>query len=95
VSRREGNRLCLDGAVTLETATGILAEAVTQVRDGVEVVDFGGVSEVDSSAVALAMALVREARGAGRTIAFANLPPAMLNLATLYAVADFIPRAQR
>jgi phospholipid transport system transporter-binding protein len=95
VSRREGNRLCLDGAVTLETATGILAEAVTQVRDGVEVVDFGGVSEVDSSAVALAMALVREARGAGRAIAFANLPPAMLNLATLYAVADFIPRAQR
>jgi phospholipid transport system transporter-binding protein len=95
VSRREGNRLCLDGAVTLETATAILAEAVTQVRDGIEVVDFGGVSEVDSSAVALAMALVREARGAGRTIAFANLPPAMLNLATLYAVADFIPRAQR
>jgi phospholipid transport system transporter-binding protein len=95
VSRREGNRLCLDGAVTLETATAILAEAVTQVRDGVEVVDLGGVSEVDSSAVALAMALVREARGAGRTIAFANLPPAMLNLATLYAVADFIPRAQR
>jgi phospholipid transport system transporter-binding protein len=95
VSRREGNRLCLDGAVTLETATGILAEAVTQVRDGVEVVDFGGVSEVDSSAVALAMALVREARGASRAIAFANLPPAMLNLATLYAVADFIPRAQR
>ena len=95
MSRREGNRLCLDGAVTLETATGVLNDAATQVRDGVEVVDFGAVSEVDSSAVALALALLREARGAGRTISFANLPPAMLNLATLYAVAEFIPRAQR
>jgi phospholipid transport system transporter-binding protein len=94
VSRREGNRFCIDGAVTLETATRLLEEAVTQVRDGVQVVDFGGVSEVDSSAVALALALLREAQGAGRTIAFANLPPAMLNLATLYAVAEFIPRAQ-
>jgi phospholipid transport system transporter-binding protein len=93
VSRREGNRLCLDGTVTLETATRVLEEAVTQVRDGVQVVDFGGVTEVDSSAVALALALLREAQGAGRTIAFANLPPAMLNLATLYAVAEFIPRA--
>jgi len=95
VSRREGNRLRLEGAVTLQTAAGVLADAVGQVRDGVDVIDFGSVSEVDSSAVALALALLREARGAGRTIAFANLPPAMLNLATLYAVAEFIPVAQR
>jgi phospholipid transport system transporter-binding protein len=95
VSRREGNRLCLDGAVTLETTAGVLEEAVKEIRDGVEVVDFGRVSEVDSSAVALAMALVREARSAGRTIAFANLPAAMQNLAALYAVAELIPLAQR
>ena len=95
MTRREGNLLRLDGAVTIQTAAGVLAEAVGQIRDGVEVVDFGGVSEVDSSAVALAMALLREARGAGRTITFANLPPAMLNLATLYAVADFMPVAPR
>jgi phospholipid transport system transporter-binding protein len=95
VARREANRLNLDGAVTIQTAAGILAEAVGEVRAGVEVVDFGAVSEVDSSAVALAMALLREARAAGRTIEFANLPPAMVNLATLYAVADFIPVAAR
>jgi phospholipid transport system transporter-binding protein len=95
VTRREGNILRLDGAVTIQTAAGVLAEAVGQIRDGVDVIDFGAVSEVDSSAVALAMALLREAQGAGRTIEFANLPPAMLNLATLYAVADFMPVAPR
>lgn len=95
VFRREGNRLNLDGAVNIQTVAGVLADLVTQLRDGVEVIDFGAVSEVDSSAVALAMALLREARAAGRTIEFANLPPALVNLATLYAVADFIPVARR
>lgn len=95
MTRREGNRLRLDGAVTLQTAAAVLADAVGQVRDGVDVVDFAGVAEVDSAAVALAMALLREARGAGRPLAFANLPPAMLNLAALYGVADFIPALPR
>jgi ABC-type transporter Mla MlaB component len=39
--------------------------------------------------------LLREARDSGRTLAFANLPPAMQNLAALYGVADFIPAAPR
>jgi phospholipid transport system transporter-binding protein len=95
VSQRDGNRLRLDGAVTIETAAAVLGEAARAVRDGIEVVDFGAVSEVDSAAVALALALVREARGAGRTIAFANVPPALANLARLYSVADFIPVASR
>jgi phospholipid transport system transporter-binding protein len=95
VSQRDGNRLRLDGAVTIETAAAVLDEAARAVRDGIEVVDFGAVSAVDSAAVALALALVREARGAGRAIAFANVPPALANLARLYSVADFIPVAGR
>jgi ABC-type transporter Mla MlaB component len=45
--------------------------------------------------VALALALVREARGAGRPLAFANVPSSLANLARLYSVADFIPVAGR
>jgi phospholipid transport system transporter-binding protein len=95
VFRREGNRLHLDGAVTTETTAQVLADATEQVRAGVQVIDFGAVAEVDSAAVALALALVREARRLGRSIEFANLPPALANLASLYAVADFIPVAGR
>jgi phospholipid transport system transporter-binding protein len=95
VPQREGNRLRLEGAVTIQTVAQLLAEAAQQVRDGAEVVDFAAVSEVDSAALALALALARESRAAGRSIQFANLPPALANLASLYAVADFIPIAGR
>ena len=95
MSQRDGKHLRLDGAVTIETAAAVLDEAARAVRDGIEVVDFGAVSEVDSAAVAVALALVREARGAGRPLAFANVPSSLANLARLYAVADFIPVAGR
>lgn len=95
MSQRDGKHLRLDGALTVQTAAAVLDEATRALRDGVEVVDFGAVAEVDSAAVAVALALVREARGAGRPIEFANVPPSLANLARLYSVADFIPVAGR
>ena len=91
--RREGNRLLLDGVLTVDTVARVLEETSTQDRAGAEVVDLAGVTEVDSAAVALAITWLREARAGGRTIRFENLPPAMAKLARLYAVADLIPGA--
>ncbi len=91
--RREGNRLFLDGDLTVDTVAGVLAATSPQDRAAAEVVDFAGVTEVDSAAIALAIAWLREARAAGRTLRFENLPPAMAKLARLYAVADLIPGA--
>jgi phospholipid transport system transporter-binding protein len=93
VPRRERNRLLLDGELTADTVPRVLADAAMQDRAAVEVVDLAGVTEVDSAAVALAIAWLREARAGGRTIRFENLPPAMAKLARLYAVADLIPGA--
>jgi phospholipid transport system transporter-binding protein len=92
-SRREGNRLLLEGELTVDTVPGILAGTSPQDRAAVEVVDLAGVTEADSAAVALAIAWLREARDAGRTLRFENLPPAMTKLARLYAVVDLIPGA--
>ena len=91
--RREGNRFLLDGELTADTVPLVLAGTPAQDRAAVEVVDFAGVTEVDSAAVALALAWLREARAGGRTLRFENLPPAMAKLARLYAVADLIPGA--
>ena len=91
--RREGNRLLLDGELTVDTVARVLADTSDQDRAAAEVVDLAGVTEVDSAAVALAIAWLREARAGGRTIRFENLPPAMAKLARLYAVADLIPGA--
>jgi phospholipid transport system transporter-binding protein len=94
VTRREGDRLLLEGAVTVGTVPSLLDAGAAQLRDGVEVVDFAAVTEVDSAALALALAWLREARAAGRTIRFANLPPAMEKLARLYAVDELLPLAR-
>ena len=91
MARRDGNRLLLDGAVTVATVPALLEEGTAHLRDGVDVFDFGAVTQADSAAVALVLAWVRAAHAAGRTIRFANLPPAMLSLARLYAVDAFLP----
>jgi phospholipid transport system transporter-binding protein len=54
-------------------------------QGGVDVVDFAGVTALDSAAIALVLEL-RRTRGAG--LRLENLPPAALNLARLYSVAD-------
>lgn len=91
--RREGNRLLLEGAVTVATVPSLLDAGATHLRDGVEVVDFAAVTEVDSAALALALAWLRATRASGRTIRFANLPRAMTNLARLYDVDELLPPA--
>ena len=88
--RREGNRLLAEGAVTAETVPSLLGEGTAQRRNGVEVIDLAAVTEVDSAALALALAWPREARAAGRTIRLANLPPETENLARLYAVDELL-----
>jgi phospholipid transport system transporter-binding protein len=93
VSRREGNRLLLDGVLTVDTVARVLEETSPQDRAATEVVDLAGVTEVDSAAVALAITWLREARAAGRAIRFENFPPAMAKLARLYAVDGLIPGA--
>jgi phospholipid transport system transporter-binding protein len=93
VARRERDRLLLEGEVTVDTVARILAETGREDRDAAAVVDFGGVTEVDSAGVALALAWLREAGAAGRTLRFENLPPAMAKLLRLYALADLIPGA--
>jgi phospholipid transport system transporter-binding protein len=93
VTHREGNRLLLEGAVNVGTVSALLSAGADHVRDGAEVIDFAAVTAVDSAAVALALALVRAAGAAGRTVTFANVPVAMSQLAELYGVSAFIPLA--
>jgi phospholipid transport system transporter-binding protein len=89
--RLDGTRLYIEGPIGIETVAALVEQGAAHVRNGAEIVDLAHVTHVDSSAVALALAWLREARAAGRTIEFTNLPTAMSDLARLYAVADFIP----
>ena len=91
--RRDGERLLLDGPVTLANAADLAPQAEAFLRDGVGIVDFAGVSEVDSGAVALALEWRRDALARGKALSLVNLPEAMRNLATLYGVAELVSDA--
>jgi phospholipid transport system transporter-binding protein len=91
--RREDGRLLLEGPVTLGNVAGLLEEGRRQLADGVAAVDLAGVTELDSSALALLLAWLRDARAAGRSLAFANLPEGLRTIARLYGVEELLPAA--
>jgi len=87
---REGERLLVQGPVTIATVTVLLAQARDLLAQDAGVLDFKGVTEVDSAAVALALECLREARRRKIVLSLANLPEAMRNLAELYAVSELL-----
>lgn len=87
---QEGDRLLVQGAVTIGTVAALLEQARALLAQGVAVLDFKGVTEVDSAAVALALECLREARRRELALSLANLPDAMRNLAELYAVSELL-----
>ncbi len=88
--KQAGGRLLLQGPVTIGTVSALLTQLRTLLAPGVAVVDFEGVTEVDSAAVALALECLREARKRKLPLSLANLPEAMQHLAELYAVSELL-----
>ena len=86
--RRDGDSLFLEGALTLSTVSEVARAVEEQLRQGARVVDFRGVTEVDSAALALALEWLRQNGHTG--LRYANLPVAMQNLAKLYGVSELL-----
>jgi phospholipid transport system transporter-binding protein len=93
VIRREDGRIVLSGPVTLANVAQVLEEGRRHLAEGAATVDLAEVSELDSSALALLLAWLREAKAAGRSIVFANLPESLQTIARLYGVQDLLPAA--
>jgi phospholipid transport system transporter-binding protein len=93
VIRRDGDSLLLEGALTLATVPALADTVHEHLRQGARIVDFRGVTEVDSAAVALALEWLRQAAQNNREVRLANLPLAMQNLAKLYGVSELLQPA--
>ena len=91
--QRDGTTLTLSGPVTLENVARVLQEGLQQIREGARIVDLGGVTELDSSLLAMLLAWLREARLRRSEIAFANLPQGLETIARLYGVDGLLPSA--
>ena len=92
--RREDGRIVLSGPVTLANVAQVLEEGRRHLAEGAATVDLAEVSELDSSALALLLAWLREAKAAGRALAFTNLPESLQTIARLDGVQDLLPAAR-
>ena len=87
---REGDRLLLQGPVTFSQTPALLTAGLDYFRQGVRVIDFKQVTEVDSSTVSLLLAWRRHAKEHDLTLHIVNLPRNLLSLAELYGLADLL-----
>lgn len=78
------------GALTLEDAAGVLQASQALPLPANGVVDFGGLMQADSSALAVMMALKRRATAEGRTLTMRDLPASLRSLAVVYGVENLL-----
>jgi phospholipid transport system transporter-binding protein len=91
--KREGDRMLVSGPLTLATVAGALREGNDAIAMGAREIDLGGVEALDSSALALLLAWLREAKRRGRQLSFARLPAGLTTIAELYGVAGLLSGA--
>jgi phospholipid transport system transporter-binding protein len=89
--RREGPRMMVSGPVTLANVGSLLEEGRRHLAEGVQTVDLGEVTEMDSALLALLLAWLRDAKARTQSIAFANLPESLRTIARLYGVDRLLP----
>jgi phospholipid transport system transporter-binding protein len=92
--QREGETLSVSGPVTLANVGQVLKDGYAGIRAGAAAVDLSGVTELDSSLLAMLLAWLREAARLGRTLRFANLPEGLTTIARLYGVVGLLSTAQ-
>lgn len=91
--RVEGDRLCVSGPMLIGSAAQLKAAGLGLLTDGVGRIDLSGVTEADSSAVALLLAWVRAAEDRGQPVTIIDPPESIRSLAALYGVAELLPLA--
>ena len=89
--RREGRCIMVSGPVTLANVASVMQEGQRHLAEGVQTVDVGEVSELDSSLLAMLLAWVRDAKAQQRELKFINPPEALQTIARLYGVESLLP----
>lgn len=86
-----GDRVEVTGAMVMTSAAGLLAEGSAFVSRPETVFDLAGVTEVDSSGLAVIFGWQRAARRQNNAIRIANMPQSLSSLADVYGVGDLLP----
>ena len=90
----EGDRLQVTGDVTIATVSALFSASLKTSEKGKVsgdmVVDFAKLEKVDSSAVSLMLAWLREAKRSKVNLRFIHVPGNLMSLAKLYGVAELL-----
>ncbi|MEO8538082.1 MAG: STAS domain-containing protein [Betaproteobacteria bacterium] len=78
------------GALTLDDAADVLQASRPLPLPDTGVVDFSGLMQADSSALAVIFALRRRAAAEGRAMTLTGLPASLRSLAVVYGVDDLL-----
>jgi phospholipid transport system transporter-binding protein len=84
--QREGDRLNVSGALTIDTVTALYDADLAADGNSALTVDLAQVEAVDSAAVSLLLSWLRRAQRGNVTLRFANIPANLLSLARVYGV---------
>jgi phospholipid transport system transporter-binding protein len=76
--------------LTFDSAKAALDAGLRAIADGQMTIDLGGVTAVDSAAVATLIVWQRAARSKDTTLAFLNVSDNLSSLLELYGVADLL-----
>lgn len=88
---KQGSRIVIKGAMTVETVGDLLTEIVPLLASDIEF-DLGEVAEVDSSSISLMFEWLRQAQNKNISVVYSNLPQTLVSLSTLYGVLELIPQ---
>lgn len=81
----------VSGSMTMDNAALLLAQGVAALGAGRTAFDLAGVTEVDSSGLALLFGWQRAAQAQGKSLAIVNPPHNLRSLADVYGVAELLP----
>ena len=78
------------GALTLDNAADVLSASESMSLPESGIVDFGGLMQADSAALAVMMALKRRAASERRSLILTGLPASLRSLAIVYGVEHYL-----
>lgn len=88
---RDGGRLRVTGRLTLDSVAGLLDLGPQAAGETSLVIDLAQVEALDSAAVSLMLAWMRQAQRSGVNLCFAHVPENLSSLARLYGVTEMLP----
>lgn len=88
---REGDRIIVDGAVTIDGVAALTKQGIALFDDRSLTVDLEKVTEVDSTIISMLLEWLRAMRKRGQSLQFINIPENIKSLIQLYGVTEIIP----